>query len=75
MQKVMVVDTDAHQGNGYARDKLQWNDHDLFIVDLYNAGAQRSPHLIPAGVQLGQSLGQLASLTSLTPFMLSLGRY
>lgn len=36
----MVVDTDAHQGNGHERDKLQFNDRSLFIVDLYNAGAR-----------------------------------
>lgn len=38
VQRVMVIDTDAHQGNGYARDKLHFSDSDLFIVDLYNAG-------------------------------------
>jgi acetoin utilization deacetylase AcuC-like enzyme len=35
----MVVDTDAHQGNGYARDKLHFEDNDVFVLDVYNAGA------------------------------------
>ena len=36
VQKVMVVDLDAHQGNGIARDKLNLKDDDLFILDAYN---------------------------------------
>ena len=32
----MVIDVDAHQGNGVARDKLHWQDSDLFILDVYN---------------------------------------
>jgi histone deacetylase 11 len=32
----MVIDTDAHQGNGVARDKLHFKDSDLFILDAYN---------------------------------------
>lgn len=39
MQRVAVIDTDVHQGNGPARDKLHFRDADLAIVDLYNAGA------------------------------------
>lgn len=30
----MIVDLDAHQGNGYERDFLQ--DDNVFIVDCYN---------------------------------------
>lgn len=32
--KVMVIDLDAHQGNGYARDFL--GDEDVYIMDVYN---------------------------------------
>lgn len=39
VQRVAVIDTDVHQGNGPARDKLHFRDGDLAIVDLYNAGA------------------------------------
>lgn len=35
-QKVMVVDLDAHQGNGYQKDKLYFEDKDMFVVDIYN---------------------------------------
>ena len=38
VRRVMVIDTDVHQGNGHERDKLRLSDSDIFIVDLYNAG-------------------------------------
>jgi histone deacetylase 11 len=41
IQKVCVIDTDAHQGNGYARDKLRAADEHTIIVDLYNAGVRK----------------------------------
>lgn len=34
IRKVMIVDLDAHQGNGHERDHLQ--DEGVFIVDFYN---------------------------------------
>lgn len=34
--KVMVIDLDVHQGNGFATDKLEFQDDDLFVVDVYN---------------------------------------
>ncbi len=34
-QKFMIIDLDAHQGNGHGRDFLL--DPDVFIVDMYNA--------------------------------------
>ena len=40
VQRVMILDTDVHQGNGHERDKLHWQDDDTFIVDVYNAGAR-----------------------------------
>lgn len=44
VQNVWVIDTDAHQGNGYARDKLHFQDSHCTIIDLYNAG--RVPQLM-----------------------------
>ncbi len=35
MKKVMIIDLDAHQGNGHERDFLL--DPDVFIADCYNA--------------------------------------
>jgi len=32
--KIMIIDLDAHQGNGYERDLL--DDTDIFVVDCYN---------------------------------------
>jgi histone deacetylase 11 len=32
--KFMIIDLDAHQGNGYAKDLI--NDHNTFILDAYN---------------------------------------
>lgn len=34
--KVMVIDLNVHQGNGFAADKLEFQDEDLFVVDVYN---------------------------------------
>ena len=34
--RAMYIDLDVHQGNGVARDKLRFEDADLFIVDMYN---------------------------------------
>ncbi len=34
IKRAMIVDLDAHQGNGYQRDFL--GDKDVFIVDMYN---------------------------------------
>lgn len=33
---VMVIDLDAHQGNGYQRDILEANDTQTYILDMYN---------------------------------------
>ena len=40
LKKIMIVDLDAHQGNGHERDFL--NDQDVFIIDFYN------PYIFPA---------------------------
>lgn len=34
VEKIMIVDLDAHQGNGYARDLME--DDNVFIMDMYN---------------------------------------
>jgi len=39
VKKVMIVDLDAHQGNGHERDFM--GDKDVFIMDMYN------PHIFP----------------------------
>jgi histone deacetylase 11 len=36
IRKVMIVDLDAHQGNGHERDFI--GDSDTYIIDFYNAG-------------------------------------
>jgi len=33
----MIIDLDAHQGNGHELDKLEVRDRDLFIVDMFNS--------------------------------------
>lgn len=35
IRKVMIVDLDVHQGNGHERDKLHFEDKDLYILDVY----------------------------------------
>ncbi|XP_073998894.1 histone deacetylase 11 isoform X2 [Rhodnius prolixus] len=44
IKRIMIVDLDAHQGNGYARD-FEGNQ-DIFIMDVYNKGIY--PHDIEA---------------------------
>lgn len=34
ISKVMIVDFDAHQGNGHERDFI--NDERVYIMDMYN---------------------------------------
>lgn len=35
IKKVMIIDLDAHQGNGHGSDFI--NDEDVYIVDMYNS--------------------------------------
>ncbi|CAH1401065.1 unnamed protein product [Nezara viridula] len=35
VKKVMILDLDAHQGNGYERDFI--NNHMVYIMDMYNS--------------------------------------
>lgn len=39
IRKVLVIDLDAHQGNGIERDKIEHGDDDIFILDMYNGRA------------------------------------
>ena len=34
IKKVVIVDLDAHQGNGHGRDFME--DENVFILDMYN---------------------------------------
>lgn len=56
IKKVMIIDLDAHQGNGHERDKLEANDVDLFIMDMYNAyiypGDMRAKAAIDVNIEL-----------------------
>ena len=36
IKKIMIIDLDAHQGNGHERDHM--DDPDTYIVDAYNHG-------------------------------------
>lgn len=36
IRKVLVIDLDAHQGNGYQRDKMHFKDEDLVVLDIFN---------------------------------------
>eukprot|EP01130_Rhizamoeba_saxonica_P002031 TRINITY_DN11837_c0_g1_i1.p1 TRINITY_DN11837_c0_g1~~TRINITY_DN11837_c0_g1_i1.p1 ORF type:complete len:335 (-),score=68.34 TRINITY_DN11837_c0_g1_i1:19-912(-) len=38
VKKVMIIDLDAHQGNGHARDVLNNSDEHVYIFDMYNPG-------------------------------------
>lgn len=37
IQRALYLDLDVHQGDGVSRDKLEANDVDLVILDVYNA--------------------------------------
>lgn len=34
LKKFLIIDLDAHQGNGHERDAI--NDRDIYILDAYN---------------------------------------
>ena len=36
VKKILVVDLDAHQGNGHARDKIRFGKDNVVILDMYN---------------------------------------
>lgn len=40
--KIMIIDLDAHQGNGHERDFM--NDSQIYILDMYNASIYPKDH-------------------------------
>ncbi|MEZ0261186.1 MAG: histone deacetylase [Alphaproteobacteria bacterium] len=49
--KAMIIDLDAHQGNGHARDFI--DDKDVYIVDFYNADVYPRDEDAKRGIDLG----------------------
>jgi len=66
-RKVMVIDLDAHQGNGQARDL--GGDADTHLLDIYNAGVYPQDHeaiaKITNKVELQSGTGDADYLTQL----------
>lgn len=54
LDKVMIVDLDAHQGNGHARDFL--NNKNVFIFDMYNAFIYPRDHAAKNGIDMAVEL-------------------
>lgn len=54
LNKVMIVDLDAHQGNGHERDFLN-NDH-VFIFDMYNSFIYPRDHVAKNGINIAVEL-------------------
>lgn len=49
-KKVMIIDLDAHQGNGHGRDLGQ--DRDVFILDIYNHAIYPGDESAKRGIDL-----------------------
>lgn len=49
LERVMIIDLDAHQGNGHARDFL--NDNRVYILDIYNCMIYPRDHEAKAGIR------------------------
>lgn len=54
LTNIMIVDLDAHQGNGHERDFIN-NDH-VFIFDMYNAFIYPRDHKAKAGINMAVEL-------------------
>lgn len=54
LNKVMIVDLDAHQGNGHGRDFL--SNANVFIFDMYNAFIYPRDHVAKAGIDIAVEL-------------------
>jgi len=69
-QKVMIIDLDAHQGNGHARDKLTFKDNDVYILDMYNKwiypGDIYAKEAINTSVELSSGCDDTTYLTKLS---------
>ncbi|GBF94944.1 hypothetical protein Rsub_07445 [Raphidocelis subcapitata] len=50
--RVLLVDLDAHQGNGVQRDKLRFSDRDLFVVDAFNGAVFPLDGAAKAGIDV-----------------------
>jgi len=48
IKKVMIVDLDAHQGNGHARDFM--NDDRVYIMDVFNRNIYPQDGYAKAGI-------------------------
>ena len=48
IKKVMIIDLDAHQGNGHGRDFI--NDENVFILDIYNGRIYPNDMLAKKGI-------------------------
>ncbi len=64
IKKVLIVDLDAHQGNGHENDFM--NDPDVFILDMYNNAAY--PHDIVARMRIDCDVG-VSPLTEDKPYL------
>eukprot|EP01112_Ceratiomyxa_fruticulosa_P016950 TRINITY_DN5196_c0_g1_i1.p1 TRINITY_DN5196_c0_g1~~TRINITY_DN5196_c0_g1_i1.p1 ORF type:complete len:390 (+),score=55.87 TRINITY_DN5196_c0_g1_i1:98-1171(+) len=69
IKDVMIIDLDAHQGNGHERDKLKFQDKNLFILDMYNKdiypGDREAAQAIDIAVPLRSGTKDTAYLTQL----------
>lgn len=54
LNKVMIVDLDAHQGNGHERDFLK--NKNVFIFDMYNAFIYPRDHIAKNGIDVAVEL-------------------
>jgi len=51
ISKAMIIDLDAHQGNGHARDFI--GDKDVYVVDFFNADVYPHDEAAKRGIDLG----------------------
>ena len=58
VKKVMIIDLDAHQGDGYARDFK--DDKDVFIVDVYAKNLFPKDENAQDRIDVGQGMGLYA---------------
>ena len=58
IEKVMIIDLDAHQGNGHGRDFI--GDEDTFILDAYNAEIYPRDVYAKSGIDLAVELPSYA---------------
>lgn len=52
IKNILVIDLDVHQGNGFERDKLYFNDDSLYILDMYNPDIFPADALAKAAINL-----------------------